>query len=72
MKALHQLGSGAKVALGAALASLGGLLLVLSPVVGWHTLPGPWAFPLGFSTGLLAGFGMLLAIGGLTDGEHTR
>lgn len=72
MKALLQIGSGAKLALGAALASVGGLLLVLSPVVGWYPLPGPWEFPVGFSTGLFAGLGAVLAIVGLVDSRRKR
>jgi hypothetical protein len=72
MKALLEIDSGAKVALGAAMACIGGLLLMLSPVVGWYPIPGLWEFPLGFSTGLFAGVGTILALGGLTDSRRDR
>jgi hypothetical protein len=72
MKALLEVGSGAKVALGAALASVGGVLLVLSPAIGWYPIPGPWEFPLGFSTGLFAGLGTLLALVGLVDSRRNH
>jgi hypothetical protein len=72
MTALLNIGSGAKVALGSALASIGGLLLVLSPMVGWYPIPAPWEFSLGFATGLFAQLGAFLMLGGLVDSRRER
>ncbi len=72
MKARLNIGSRVKLALGSTLASLGGLLMVLSPLVGWYSVPRPWEFPLGFSTGLFAGLGATLAISGLVDYRRGR
>ena len=57
--------SHAKIALGSALASVAGLLIILSPFAGLYSFPHPWDSLLGFVTGLLAGMGSVLAIGGL-------
>jgi hypothetical protein len=62
--------SQAKTALGSALAAIGGLIIVLSSILGWHSIPRPWGFLLGFAAGLLTGIGIALAIGGLV--EHRR
>jgi hypothetical protein len=59
-----------KIAVGSALAATGGVLMVLAPLVGWYSLPGPWDFLLGFVTGLLAGLGATLAIAGLVERKH--
>ena len=59
-----------KIAVGSALAASGGLLLVLAPLMGWYSLPGPWDFILGFATGLLAGLGATLTIAGLIERRH--
>jgi len=64
--------SHAKIALGAALATVGGLLMVLSPMVGWYSFPGPWDFLLGFTTGLLAGMGSAIGIAGLIERRRER
>ena len=56
-----------KFALGSVLASMGALLMVLAPLVGGYSLPGPWSFLLGFTTGLVAGLGSTLAIAGLIE-----
>jgi hypothetical protein len=60
-------GSQTKLGLGSALAIIGALLIVLAPLMGWTSLPWPWDFALGFTTGLLAGMGTALAIGGLIE-----
>jgi len=44
--------------------------MILSPLVGLYSFPHPWDSLLGFVTGLLAGLGSALAIGGLI--EHRR
>jgi len=59
-----------KMAVGSVLAATGGLLLVLAPLLGWYSLPGPWDFLLGFVTGLLAGLGATLVIAGLVERKH--
>jgi putative Mn2+ efflux pump MntP len=64
--------SHAKIAVGSALAAVGGLLMVLSPIVGWYSFPRPWDFLLGFTTGLLAGVGAAMAIGGLVERRRER
>jgi hypothetical protein len=66
--------SHAKIALGSALATVSGLLMVLSPIVGWYSFPSPWNFVLGFATGLFAGTGSALAIKGLVERrrEHQK
>jgi hypothetical protein len=70
---LHlSISSHAKIALGSALAAVGGLLMVLSPMVGWYSFPGPWDFLLGFATGLFAGTGSALAIKGLVERRRER
>ena len=56
-----------KMALGSALASVGALLIILSPFVGFYSFPHPWASLLGFVTGLFAGAGAALTIGGLIE-----
>jgi len=60
------------MALGSALASIGGLLIILSPLLGFYSIPHPWASLLGFVTGLLAGVGTALAIGGLIERRRER
>jgi glucose uptake protein GlcU len=61
-----------KIALGSALATIGALLMVLAPLLGWYSFPSPWAFLLGFVTGLLAGVGSAMAIKGLAERRHER
>lgn len=55
----------AKLALGAALAAIGGTSILLSLTLGWTELPGPWSFILGFCGGLSGGAGVALAVCGL-------
>ena len=59
-----------KLAVGSVLAVTGGILVVLAPLMGWSSLPGPWDFLLGFVTGLLAGLGATLTIAGLVERRH--
>ncbi len=64
--------SQAKMALGSALASVGALLIILSPLAGFYSFPHPWDSLLGFVSGLLAGLGTALAIGGLFERRRER
>lgn len=61
-----------KIGLGSALATIGGLVIVLSPLLGWYSDPRPWVFPLGFVAGLVAGIGTALAVGGLIERRRER
>jgi hypothetical protein len=55
------------MAWGAALATLAGVCIVLSLLLGWSAAPRPWGFLLGFATGVVAGLGATLAISGLIE-----
>jgi hypothetical protein len=61
-----------KMGLGAALATLAALAVVLALLLGWSAAPRPWGFLLGFITGLLAGLGGTLALSGLIDRRRGR
>jgi hypothetical protein len=61
------IGTQTKIALGSALAGVGGLGIVLSVLLGWSAAPRPWGFLLGFVVGLLAGLGVALAVSGLVE-----
>lgn len=54
-----------RLALGSALATIGGSVIVLSLVLGWTELPRPWSFLLGFTGGITGGAGAAIAICGL-------
>jgi hypothetical protein len=69
---IMSMSSQAKTALGSALAAIGGLVTVLSPILGWHSISRPWGFLLGFAAGLLTGIGVALAIGGLVERRRER
>jgi hypothetical protein len=56
-----------RMAWGAALATLAGVCIVLSLLLGWSAAPRPWGFLLGFATGVVAGLGATLAISGLIE-----
>ena len=56
-----------KLGVGSALAAVGGLGIVLGPVLGWSQVGSPWAFILGFLFGVSAGVGVALAIAGLLE-----
>ncbi|MFC2095030.1 hypothetical protein ACFLSW_01130 [Candidatus Bipolaricaulota bacterium] len=51
-----------RLAVGAALAVIGGLGIVLSTLLGWTSLSRPWSFLIGFGFGLAAGLGSALSI----------
>lgn len=69
-KTLKGMSAQAKMGLGAALAALGALAIVLSLFLGWSEAAGPWDFLLGFVTGVVTGLGATLAVAGLI--EHGR
>lgn len=54
-----------KLALGSALAAVGGTVIVLSLLLGWNQLPRPWSFLVGFTGGLSGGAGTAIAVCGL-------
>ena len=65
------LDSQGKTGLGAGLAVVGAAGIVLSPMLGWTALNGPWAFVLGFLFGIAGGSGAALVIAGLWE-RRTR
>ena len=56
-----------KLSLGAAMATLAALAIVLSLILGWTGAPSPWGFLLGFLVGVFAGLGPTLVIAGLIE-----
>ncbi len=56
-----------KLGLGSLLSGVGGLGIVLGPVLGAPTLPRPWGFLAGFLVGILSGLGVSLALAGLIE-----
>jgi len=57
----------AKTGLGALLAVIGALVLVLSHLLGWTTHPYVWVPWLEFCAGVVAGVGTALGVGGLLE-----
>ncbi len=64
-RARTNLNAKTQLGLGAALATLGALGIVLSLLLGWPEATGPWAFVLGFVTGVVTGLGATLSVAGL-------
>jgi NhaP-type Na+/H+ or K+/H+ antiporter len=62
---LSNMSTQTRLALGAALATIGALGIALSLLLGWSEAPGPWAFLLGFVTGVVTGLGATLSVAGL-------
>ncbi len=60
-----------KLGIGAFLATVGALGIVLGPLLGLTDLGFPWSFLAGFVTGLLAGLGATLSISVLLDLRRT-
>jgi hypothetical protein len=56
-----------KLGLGALFSTLGALILVLSILLEWISLPRPWGFLLGFFVGIITGLGVTLSIAGLIE-----
>lgn len=54
-----------KLAFGATLAALGGVAIVVGPLLGVGSLGRPWAFIAGFLAGVAAGSGAALSVAGL-------
>lgn len=62
---IARLGPFQKLALGSALAAVGGTIIILSLLLGWNELSRPWSFLIGFCGGLTGGAGAALAVCGL-------
>jgi len=62
-----------RLALGSALAAVGGATIMLSLLFGWNELARPWSFLVGFAGGLTGGAGVAIAVCGLFQcGRHSR
>ena len=59
-----------KLSLGAVLATLAALGIVLSLLLGWSDAPRPWGFLLGFANGLFTGLGATFVVAGLIERRH--
>ena len=57
----------AKLGLGSALATIGGIGFILGPALGLTDLGRPWSFLVGFAVGMMVSVGGTLAIGGLLE-----
>jgi hypothetical protein len=55
----------ARTGVGSVLAATGALSILLSQVLGWTELPGPWSSLIGMASGLATGTGCVLALRGL-------
>ena len=61
-----------KMGIGAALACLSAVAVVLSPILGWSEAPQPWSFLLGLGFGIMLGLGATLALAGLIEYRRER
>lgn len=61
-----------KLATGAVLSTIGGVGIILNPILNWGQLSSPWSFLLGFVFGVMAGVGVALALSGLVDQRSAR
>ena len=61
-----------KMGIGAALACLSAVAVVLSPVLGWSEAPQPWSFLLGLVFGIMLGLGAALSLAGLIEYRRGR
>jgi predicted ABC-type sugar transport system permease subunit len=61
-----------RMAMGAALASIAAVCIVVSLLLGWSAAPRPWGFLLGFLTGVASGLGATLAVTGLIGYRQGR
>lgn len=61
-----------KLRIGGALATLGGIGMVLGPQLGATTLGSPWSFLVGLLVGVVAGIGAGFAIFGLIEVRRAR
>lgn len=59
-----------RLGVGAVLAVLGGLGMVLGSTLGVANLGEPWSFIAGFAIGVLTGVGIVLAVFGLIQARH--
>lgn len=56
-----------KLATGSMLSTIGGVGIILNPILGWGQLSSPWSFLLGFVFGAMAGVGAVFVLSGLVD-----
>jgi len=56
-----------KTGVGAVLGVLGGIFVVVGPVLGLTELGRPWSFLVGFVVGVITGLGAVLTVSGLLD-----
>ena len=61
-----------RMGIGAALACLSAVAVVLAPVLGWAEAAQPWSFLLGFVFGVLLGLGVALSLAGLIEYRRGR
>ena len=61
-----------KLAVGSALASLGGAGIVVGALLGAGQLGRPWSFLVGFVLGVATGIGSVLTISGLVERRALR
>ena len=56
-----------RLGLGVIFATFGSLGIILGPLLGLTNLGSPWAFLVGFATGIITGIGAALTIYGLIE-----
>jgi F0F1-type ATP synthase assembly protein I len=61
-----------RMAIGAALASIAALGIVLSAMFGWSGASQPWGFLLGLVLGIVVGLGATLTVSGLIEYRRER
>jgi len=59
-----------RMGVGAAMATMGALVIVLSLLLGWPSTLSPWEYVLAFGVGLIAGLGSTFAVFGLIESGH--
>ena len=61
-----------KTGLGAPLAVLGGIGIIVGPYLGATALGRPWSFLVGFALGVVTGIGTALCVAGLLEIRRSR
>lgn len=72
MKPIHGFEPRTKLAVGSVLAILGGIGMAIGPFLGASDLGRPMSFLVGFMVGVVAGFGVALAVAGLLEQRSQR